>query len=69
MRQNVCSSTERVIRTLIGLALLSLLFLLSPPYSYFGWLGLVPLATAIFKYCPISHMLGMDTCTMKHIHS
>lgn len=67
MMQNVCSTTERVVRVFIGLALFSLLFLLEGPAMYVGLLGLIPIATAIFKYCPISHMLHVNTCSTKPI--
>jgi hypothetical protein len=67
MMQNVCSTTERVVRVFIGLALFSLLFLLEGPVMYVGLLGLIPIATAIFKYCPISHMLHVNTCSTKPI--
>jgi hypothetical protein len=69
MTLNVCSKTERVIRAIIGVAILSLLFILETPLSYFGLIGLVPLATAVFKYCPISHLLGVNTCHMKETHA
>ena len=65
MKLNVCSKTERVVRVVIGLVLLSLLYFLTPPAAYLGLLGLIPIATAIFRYCPISHLLGVNTCSMK----
>jgi hypothetical protein len=67
MMQNVCSTTERVVRVFIGLALFSLLFLFEGPAMYLGLLGLIPIATAIFKYCPISHLLHVNTCSTKPI--
>ena len=68
MMHNVCSKTERVVRVIIGLALFSMLFILESPVSYFGFIGVIPIATAIFRYCPISHMLGVNTCQMKERH-
>jgi hypothetical protein len=29
-----------------------------------GWIGVVPLLTGIFKFCPAYTMLGMNTCPM-----
>jgi hypothetical protein len=29
----------------------------------------VPILTVIVGYCPISHMLGASTCTMKEHHA
>jgi hypothetical protein len=69
MTQNVCSRTERIVRAIIGLAILSLFIFLEPPINLLGLFGLIPLATAMFKYCPISHLLGINTCSMKTIHT
>lgn len=66
MLHNVCSTTERVVRVIVGLAVLSLLVLLEGTERYWGLLGLIPIATAIFRYCPVSHLLKIDTCKMKH---
>ncbi|NJC89243.1 MAG: DUF2892 domain-containing protein [Desulfuromonas sp.] len=66
MLHNVCSTTERVVRVIVGLALLSLLVLLEGTARYWGLLGLIPIATAIFRYCPISHLLNIDTCKIRH---
>ena len=66
MLHNVCSTTERIARMSIGIALLSLLFLLDGTARYWGLLGLIPIATAIFRYCPVSHLLHIDTCKITH---
>jgi len=66
MMHNVCSTTERVIRVLVGLAILSLLLFLEGTVRYWGLLGLIPIATAVFRYCPISHLLHVDTCNIRH---
>ncbi|MBI5446098.1 MAG: DUF2892 domain-containing protein [Deltaproteobacteria bacterium] len=67
MKQNVCSRAEQIIRVIIGVALLSLLFTLEGAARYWGLVGLVPIATVVFKYCPLSHLFGMDTCRMKQV--
>ncbi|HAD03592.1 MAG: hypothetical protein A2X84_12140 [Desulfuromonadaceae bacterium GWC2_58_13] len=69
MTHNVCSKTERIIRAVLGLAIFSLLFFLEAPINLLGLLGLILLATAVFRYCPISHLLGIDTCHLKVTHS
>lgn len=69
MIHNVCSRNERIARTLIGIALLGLLFLLPNPIGWLGFFGVVLITTAVLRYCPISHMLGMDSCKMKETHS
>lgn len=66
MMHNVCSTTERIVRVIVGLAVMSLLVLLEGTDRYWGLLGLLPIATAIFRYCPVSHLLNIDTCKIKH---
>ena len=66
MLHNVCSTTERIVRVIVGLAVMSLLVLLEGTDRYWGLLGLLPIATAIFRYCPVSHLLHIDTCKIKH---
>ena len=66
MLHNVCSTTDRLIRVVVGLAVLSLMLFLEGTARYWGLLGLIPIATAIFGYCPISHLLKIDTCKIKH---
>jgi hypothetical protein len=71
MLHNVCSTTERVVRVIIGLALLSLVYFLQDQGAvrYWGWLGLIPIGTAVIGYCPINHLLGISTCTTRHTHT
>jgi len=64
MLHNVCSTTERILRVVIGLAVLSLLYFIEPPFGYLGLIGLIPIATAVFRYCPFSQMLGANSCGM-----
>lgn len=59
MKRNV-GNTERVIRIIVGLAVISLVFI--GPQSAWGWLGLVPLATGLTGWCPPYALLGIDTC-------
>lgn len=68
MQENI-GNTERVIRVILGLALLSLLFILEGNASYWGLLGLIPLATAAVRWCPIWKLLGINTCSAEqHVH-
>lgn len=30
-----------------------------------GWIGLVPLATGLFRFCPVYPLLGINTCSSK----
>lgn len=50
---------DRILRILIGLALLSLVFV--GPKTMWGLIGLVPLGTAAVSFCPLYRLLGVDT--------
>ena len=54
---------ERVIRGIVGLAVLSLV--VWGPKSLWGLLGLIPLATALSGWCPPYSLLGFSTCPKK----
>lgn len=62
MSANV-GSIDRILRVVIGLALLSLVFV--GPQTPWGWLGLVALGTALIGYCPLYTFLGINTCPAK----
>ena len=51
---------DRVLRVLVGLVLLALT--LTGQIGVWGWIGLVPLGTGLFKFCPLYRVLGMNTC-------
>ncbi len=55
-------SIDRVLRVVVGLLLLSLVFLLEGPTRWWGLVGLVPLATGLMSYCPVYSLLGVRTC-------
>ncbi|CAG0930370.1 MAG: hypothetical protein IOMNBAOH_01567 [Rhodocyclaceae bacterium] len=59
MQINV-GSTDRVIRGVVGLALI--VAALTGAIGVWGWIGVVPLATAIFRFCPAYTLFGMNTC-------
>ena len=35
------------------------------PQTVWGWVGLVPLATAVLGWCPPYALLGINTCAVK----
>jgi Na+/proline symporter len=66
MNKNV-GTIDRVARVILGLALLA--FALGfigkgSPYAWLGWIGIVPILTAVFSFCPAYTLLGMSTCPM-----
>jgi len=59
MKTNV-GSTDRIIRIVLGLALIGLT--LTGNIGMWGWLGVVPLATGAIGWCPPYAILGISTC-------
>jgi len=54
---------DKILRIVAGLILLSLVFI--GPQTVWGWVGLVPLFTGVFGFCPLYKILGLNTCPMK----
>lgn len=56
---------DRVLRIVVGLALIALALGLIPGVapSVWGWIGVVPLLTAFVGFCPAYTLLGMNTCS------
>lgn len=52
---------DRIIRIILGLGLLSLLFFLDGNVKYWGLIGLVPLITGLFGFCPIYYLLKISS--------
>ena len=61
MKANV-GSIDRILRVVVGLGLIAWAVLGGPVWA---WIGVVPLATGIFKFCPAYTLLGMNTCATK----
>ncbi len=59
MQRNV-GNTERGIRVVVGLALVSLVFV--GPQTPWGWIGLVPIVTGLVGWCPPYALFGINTC-------
>lgn len=51
---------DRALRVVVGLAILSLAFV--GPKSPIAYIGLIPLLTGVVGYCPIYHLIGVNTC-------
>lgn len=58
MKVNV-GSTDRMLRIVAGIVIIALGVYYQ---SLWGIIGLVPLLTGLFRFCPLYTMLGMDTC-------
>lgn len=62
MKANV-GTLDRSLRIAAGLILLGLS--LSGVIGLWGLIGIVPLATGLFRLCPLYPLLGISTCKTK----
>ena len=62
MLQNV-GTVDRSIRILAGAALI--VATLMGYIGAWGWIGVVPLATGLFRVCPAYMPFGLSTCAVK----
>lgn len=53
---------DRLARIIAGLVLLALTA--GGVIGGWGWLGLIPLATGVFGFCPLYRPLGINTCLL-----
>ncbi|MCW4150296.1 MAG: YgaP family membrane protein [Pseudomonadota bacterium] len=62
MKSNV-GGIDKVLRIVVGLALI--LLAIVGAIGVWGWIGLVPLATGLFNFCPAYKLIGINTCKLK----
>jgi fatty acid desaturase len=58
---------DRIARIVVGLALIAFAVLAPATISWkwVGYIGVVPLLTALVGFCPAYTLLGLNTCPMK----
>lgn len=61
MKKNA-GKVDRVVRVILGLVLLSLIFV--GPQSMWGLVGLIPLITGLMGFCPLYKIVGLSTCPL-----
>lgn len=67
MTTNV-GTADRVVRVLVGLALIAFALGWIAPgtgWNWLGWIGVVPILTALVGSCPAYSLLGLSTCPLK----
>lgn len=62
MKANV-GNIDRAIRIVAGAALIAAAVF--GVIGSWGWIGVIPLATGLFRFCPVYLPLGLSTCRMK----
>jgi len=65
MQCNVGHPVDKTLRVLIGIALLSLLYFLEGNLRWLGLIGIIPILTVVFGWCPGWALLGVNTCKTK----
>jgi Protein of unknown function (DUF2892) len=56
-------SMDRILRIVAGLVLIALAA--TGTVGPWGYIGVVPLLTGLFRFCPAYTLLGMNTCGIK----
>ena len=64
MKANV-GGVDKILRIVVGLGLLSLILILEGNARWWGLVGLIPLATGLFNFCPLYTLLGFNTGPIK----
>ena len=59
MKCNV-GGIDRILRISVGIVLVVLAT--NDIIGWWGWLGLIPMATGIFRFCPAYPLLGINSC-------
>lgn len=59
MRLNV-GGIDRALRVIVGLALIAMA--ITGAVGVWGYIGIVPLLTGVFKFCPFYPIVGINTC-------
>ncbi len=62
MKANV-GTLDRILRITGGLVLIGLAA--TGTVGVWGYVGIVPLLTGVFRFCPAYPLLGMNTCPLK----
>lgn len=55
---------DRSLRIVVGFVLLAAIVVVEGNARWLGLIGIVPLLTGIFGYCPLYQLLGWSTCPM-----
>ncbi|MBK6803728.1 MAG: DUF2892 domain-containing protein [Betaproteobacteria bacterium] len=64
MEVNV-GGVDRTIRIILGIVLLSLVFVLEGNARWWGLIGIVPIATGLLRWCPAYLPFGIKTCSTR----
>ncbi len=61
MKRNV-GGIDRVLRIVVGAALM--IMAATGVVGWWGWLGIIPLATGLVGFCALYPLLGLNSCPL-----
>ncbi len=61
MHSNV-GGIDRILRIVAGLILLTFVAVYQGDERWFGLIGVIPLMTGLFRFCPAYRLIGVNTC-------
>lgn len=61
MKKNM-GTIDRILRIIVGVALITYGIL---NQSWIGFIGIIPILTALVRFCPLYTMFGMSTCKIE----
>jgi len=67
MSTNV-GTIDRVVRIVVGVLLIAFAIPVGFPstgWNWIGWIGVVPIITAVVGYCPAYSVFGLSSCSAK----
>ncbi|MEJ6559249.1 MAG: DUF2892 domain-containing protein [Candidatus Thioglobus sp.] len=62
MNKNI-GTTDKFLRLIVGIALV--IATASGNLPVWGWVGVVPIVTALVNFCPLYKIFGISTCANK----
>lgn len=63
MNKNI-GTIDRVARVILGVVLIAYALKLGMPetgWNWVGWIGVIPILTAFFSFCPLYSLIGVNT--------
>ena len=63
MKLNV-GAVDRILRIVLGVVLIGLAA--TGTVGWWGYIGVVPLVTGLFRFCPLYSVVGMNTCSVQN---
>ncbi len=59
---------DRIVRIVVGVVLIAYAIPVGfapTGWNWVGWIGIVPIITAVLGNCPLYSLLGLSTCPLK----